>query len=162
MDNRATIRIATLDDPGPIAALCLQLGYEADAQALGSRLAYILGDPRQAVFVADLPAARVVGWVHAFIACYLEAKPFAEIGGVVVDATCRRLGIGRRLMVAVEGWARNCGVRSIRVRSSVVRAEAHAFYESIGYCMVKEQYTFSKDVYLREAQEPACLSPSIR
>ena len=50
----------------------------------------------------------------------------------------------RRLMEEAEQWARDKGCRSVRLRSNVVRAEAHAFYERLGYSVFKTQKNYRK------------------
>jgi len=49
---------------------------------------------------------RVVGWLHAFVALRIESAAFAEIGGMVVDASGRGQGLGQQLVRATATWAR--------------------------------------------------------
>ncbi len=139
------IRQAVLDDAQALVDLFSQLGYPNEAPGVRQRLAVILADPRQAIYVAEADDSRaVIGWVHVLAVTYLESEPFAEIGGLVVDAACRRLGAGRSLMSAAEDWAHAMHLQAVRLRSNVIRHEAHAFYERLGYTNVKSQYTFHK------------------
>ena len=87
-----------------------------------------------------------MAWVHALPVCYLEADTFVEIGGLVVDSSCRRMGIGQTLMATVEVWARERGFSMIRLRSNSKRTGAHEFYRRIGYEVVKQQYMFVKEL----------------
>ena len=140
------IRPATLADALAIAQLCEPLGYPTDLKDLLPRLEDILAKPDEMVFLAAEPNGQVIGWVHAARVTHLESAPFAEIGGIVVDPLSRRNGAGRHLMAAVEAWARECGLREVRLRSNVTREEAHVFYRMSGYQQIKAQYTFVKAV----------------
>lgn len=137
------IRPAREGDAGRIAALSGQLGYPAAEGDVLGRLRAIGQRPDHAVFVAEA-AGRVVGWVHVYTVATVESPAHAEIGGLVVDEAHRGRGIGRALMQRVEAWARDAGLGTVRLRSNVIRAEAHAFYERIGYAPVKTQKVFAK------------------
>lgn len=140
---RTVIRTAGEWDAESIAVLSGQLGYPTEIGAVRQRLRAIAGRPDHAVFVPEA-AGQVIGWVHVYEVITPESPAHAEIGGLVVDAAHRGRGIGRRLMEAAEDWARGKGLSSVRLRSNVVRAEAHAFYEGIGYTVVKTQKVFAK------------------
>ena len=120
-----------------------QLGYEAAPDDIQLRLSRLLLHDDQQLFVAESGGA-IVGWVHVIRAEYLEADPFVVIGGLVVDRECRRQGIGRRLMLEAEAWARTQRCTVVRLSSSVTRTAAHEFYERLGYTKIKTQYAFAK------------------
>ena len=143
----AEIRTACLSDSEAIGRLCGQLGYPQAIPTVNGRLAEILGKDDQVIYVAVTAGSNeICGWVHALRICYLESEPFAEIGGLVVDAGQRRQGAGRALMQAAEAWAVTQGLKSVRLRSNILREGAHRFYQSIGYVIEKSQYTFVKDL----------------
>ena len=54
------------------------------------------------------------------------------------------MGIGRRLLEAVEEWARAEGCAGVRLVSGASREGAHAFYRSCGYDGGKKQLNFKK------------------
>jgi GNAT superfamily N-acetyltransferase len=147
MDSTYAIRAAKPEDISAIDNLCLQLGYEVDRDDLKLRFYQISNDPEQLLRVAADEGDAVVGWVHALPVCYLESETFIEIGGLVVDFACRRMGIGQALMASVEDWAREGGFSAIRLRSNSKRTTAHEFYRSIGYEVVKQQYSFVKELF---------------
>ena len=82
--------------------------------------------------------------MHALITQVLESPPFVEIGGIVVDSDYRRKGIGKLLIAAAEEWALANALDSVRLRSNIVRPEAHEFYPAIGYIHTKTQKTYQK------------------
>ncbi|NLE76672.1 MAG: GNAT family N-acetyltransferase [Chloroflexi bacterium] len=139
------MRRATPEDAPAVAALCGQLGYPTTAAGLQPRLEDLLARPDHAVFVAQAGSA-VVGWVHAFASHVLEAGSMAEVGGLVVADNQRGRGIGRLLIEQVEAWACDQGLPVVYLRSNTVRREAHRFYQRLGYCLIKSQYAFRKEV----------------
>lgn len=47
-------------------------------------------------------------------------------------------------MDAVETWAKECGIRMIRLNSGMARTEANEFYRKQGFDNEKEQIRFLK------------------
>jgi GNAT superfamily N-acetyltransferase len=143
MNNPPTVRPAEASDAPALAGLCVQLGYPSTPEQVAGRLAEILPRPDHAAFLAEA-GGQAAGFIHVFVCRMVEVDPFLEVGGLVVDETCRGLGIGRALMAAGENWSMERGVLEVRLRSNVIRAEAHRFYESLGYASVKTSFTFYK------------------
>ncbi len=139
-----TIREATPADAAAIARLSGVLGYPAEEDVVRARLERLLARPEDVVFAADLPGAGLVGWLHAAAQETLESGRGCELVGLVVDADHRRLGAGRLLVEAAERWARAHGLDRVSVRSNVVRAESHPFYERLGYTRAKTQHAYRK------------------
>lgn len=138
------IRKVEESDIDGIAPLCSQLGYPCTSEEVIGRINKLMDDDDHVIFIAMNLDGNIVGWVHSYIYKLFYADKAAEIGGLVVDESVRRLGVGYKLMKAVEEWARlkECGV--VGVRSNSKRVEAHKFYQDIGYEKVKEQYRFNK------------------
>jgi GNAT superfamily N-acetyltransferase len=144
--NRSII-IAQVDraDRRAIADLSLQLGYPSGLQEVGRRISQIIRHPDHCAFTAGYQG-KVIGWIHAFYTIRLESEPFVEIAGLVVDHNFRKMGAGTYLIAAVSSWALSRKVKSLRVRSNTIRAEAHLFYERQGFKKLKEQAVFSFDI----------------
>jgi GNAT superfamily N-acetyltransferase len=130
-------------DLSTVRDLSTQLGYPTDDDALARRFARIDGAPDEALFVAD-DGGRVLGWIHVHPRWLLESEPYAEIGGLVVDESARRRGVGRALVSRVEAWAKERGFQRMRVRSNVMRVASHALYASLGYERIKTQHTYER------------------
>ena len=137
------VRAMEPGDATAVAALCGTLGYHATVPEVMTRFTALASSARDQVLVAG-DDGSVVGWVHAFVSMLIESDPFVEIGGLVVSESMQRRGVGRLLMAQTEAWALAHGCREVRLRSNIVRAGAHRFYESIGYRTLKTQYTFVK------------------
>jgi GNAT superfamily N-acetyltransferase len=146
--NDLLIRKAQLADATRIAELSGTLGYPVSAQTMEQRLTRVLKLETHSVFVAETIGA-IVGWTHAAEQEMLELGPRCEIWGLVVAETARGRGVGRRLIEAVENWARERGLEEVSVRSNIIRPESHPFYERLGYTRIKTQHAYRKQ--LRDA-----------
>jgi len=141
---RLRLREATLDDATQMARLAEVLGYGVDGSEMGTRLSQLLARADHIVLVADGGSDELAGWLHGDLQRLLTSSVTCEIQALVVSTTHRRRGVGRQLVAAVEAWALERGAISLTVRSNIVRAEAHAFYPSLGYARVKTQHVYRK------------------
>jgi len=85
---------------------------------------------RHAMFLAE-DAAAAVG--IAFGLLDREHADRAHLGGMWVDPTTRRRGVGRALVDAVLAWARERGFRDIVLWVAEGNAAAAALYERAGF-----------------------------
>jgi GNAT superfamily N-acetyltransferase len=139
------IRDATRADAPRIAELSGVLGYPNSTAAIAERLKRLLARTGDLVLVADqLPP--VMGWVHAAEQELLDSGRRCEILGLVVAAEVRGRGVGRQLVAAVEEWASQRGLNQLAVRSNIVRAESHPFYEQLGFVKLKTQHAYRKQL----------------
>jgi len=145
------IRAMTASDVEQVATLCGQLGYPNTAADVAARFDALAARPPNAVLVAEdarhdagTGGAVILGWVHVQEVLTLETGPWADLGGLVVRDSARGRGVGRLLVRAAEEWAIHRGYPEMRVRSNVIRAEAHEFYRHLGYEVVKTQLNFRK------------------
>lgn len=143
--NDLLVRQAQLADASRMAELSGTLGYPVSSQAMERRLARVLKLETHCVFVAE-KNGEVVGWSHGVEQEMLELDCRAEIWGLVVAENERGRGVGRRLIEAIEKWARDRGLADMSVRSNVVRPESHPFYERIGYTRYKTQHAYRKSL----------------
>ena len=135
-----------------MAALSSQLGYPVPAGDLAKRLARVLERADELVLVASDGESGVIGWVHGAEQRFLEVAPRCELLGLVVDTGHRRQGVGQQLIQQVERWAQSRGLSEISVRSNIVRAESHPFYEQLGYQRAKTQHVYRKLLGFRSFQ----------
>ena len=139
-----TIRRAAGQDAPRLAELSGVLGYPAAAAELGVRLERLLASSQDIVLVAESATGETVGWLHGAEQELLESGRRCEILGLVIDPEHRGQGIGRRLVAAVETWARARDLKQMTVRSNVVRTESHPFFERLGYARAKTQHAYRK------------------
>jgi len=138
------VRAMRAEDASAVAALSTQLGYPSTPEQTARRFERIAGSADQLALVAETADRRVVGWVHFAPVFNLESEPYLELTGLVVDAAHRSRGIGERLVHGGLVWAADSGFAEVRVRSNVVRADAHRFYERLGFKLRKTQKVFAR------------------
>jgi ribosomal protein S18 acetylase RimI-like enzyme len=147
--NAAAVRIRKADaaDAAALARLSGELGYATEVAQMTRRLARVLADDEHRVFVAEAEeGGAVMGWLQVHLTKIIESEPRGEIVGLVVSADVRGRGIGRKLVEAAEAWAKEQGAESVGVRCNTTRAEAHAFYERLGFRAAKTQISFRKGI----------------
>jgi GNAT superfamily N-acetyltransferase len=127
------VREAEPGDAHQIAALLAQLGYPSTGDEVGQRFAYWLPDPMSLILVAE-HSGRIAGCLSLHAIPYLERTGrWARIESLVVDQSSRGHGTGRVLIAAAEDAARRWDCLAVEVTSLRTRADAHAFYERMGY-----------------------------
>ena len=139
-------------DAETIAELSNQLGYPTTRSEIHVRLGEIIESDSHQVYVVEDQSPQLIGWVHVFGTKSLVVSPYAELGGLVVENTYRRKGIGSTLLYAAETWAWQEGYAFIRIRSNTLREDAHQFYLARGYQIEKSQHVFAKNI--REGEKP--------
>jgi GNAT superfamily N-acetyltransferase len=146
MDASLCIVPAAIEDAAEIARLSFELGYPKTTEQTRAALERMLMSPAYFVVVAKAGGGARLGWIAVERRLSLESGESAEITGLVVAATARRMGVGKALVDAAEQWARNAGFDAIRVRSNVTRTESHPFYREIGFRQSKTQHVYIKRI----------------
>jgi N-acetylglutamate synthase-like GNAT family acetyltransferase len=138
------IRDATEADAASLADLLTQLGYPSTPEQTGVRLRRILLDPAWATLLWE-DEGKVFGFGGIQVcASYEHDTPVVKIVALVVDARVRRRGVGAELVAALEQRAAASGAKKVVVNSALHRADAHAFYEKLGYA--RTGLRFGKDL----------------
>jgi GNAT superfamily N-acetyltransferase len=126
-----------------VARLSGQLGYPVSAADAAVHLGQIRASGNEEVFVARAEG-RAVGWIHVLTRHSISTGPLCEIGGIVVDSDYRGRKVGTRLMEAADEWARSHSLTGVRFTSRETRADAHRFYERLGFRVEKTSLIFAK------------------
>lgn len=142
----SSIRDAGTADASALASLAGRLGYPCGAAEMARRMHALKSDERQAVFVAEDDAGRVVGWAQVCGVHRLLSAPFAELSALVVDETQRGRGLGKALTSRALQWTGANGYLLLRVRTNIVREGTHRFYETLGFQREKTQHVFIKTI----------------
>lgn len=137
------IRNARIGDGPALALLAGQLGYPTTAGEVQTRLSRYIDSEEARVIVAEF-RGQVVGWTSIETVDHFYLDRFAEISGLVVDADHRGRGIGHALMREAERWTAGKGLSVLRLKTNIVRVEAHRFYENMGFERTKTRYTSVK------------------
>ena len=116
-----------------LSPLLEALGHPAAADMIERRLQRLAANPNAIVLVLSVDrAVEGLATAHMFETIHAEA-PAAWITALVVSTAARRRGVGSGLVRALERWAQERGAVRISVNSGAHRADAHAFYEGIGF-----------------------------
>ena len=140
------IRPACVSDALAIKTLSRDcLGYDYGEELVKEKTEKLLSDPAHRVWVAELDG-KTVGYLHASDYDVLYAPHMKNILGIAVLPECRRQGIGRLLLAALEEWGKGSGAKAVRLNSGETRTEAHTFYRSCGYAGEKKQLNLKKQL----------------
>src|ERR1700744_3191020 len=115
MDN-VMVRALLADDAEAVAALSTSLGYPTGVSEVRSRIEALARNSDRLALAATVQDV-VVGWIDAAVERHLQSEPAVVIGGLVVRDDMRGRRIGQQLCQAVEEWAVQIGVSTVRVRS---------------------------------------------
>lgn len=85
-----------------------------------------------------------IAYVHAEKYKTLYFNELVNLLGLAVAKDYRRQGVATELIKHVEHWARDNGIKMIRLNSGSSRKEAHEFYRKLGFDNEKEQIRFMK------------------
>ena len=134
------MRDATAADAKVLAPLLGELGYPAEADALASRMRRMLSRDDQRVFVAERDGAALgLLALHVFPVLAYD-RDLAMIMALVVTESARGLGVGRALIERAEAVGKSLGATRLMVTTHVRRADAHAFYERLGFEFTGRRY----------------------
>lgn len=138
------IRPATLTDTPAIVTLNkISLGYNFPFEATRERVKKILSSPFTKLLVADMNG-ETVGYVLAVEYPTTYGVESKNVSSLAVLPNFQGRGIGKKLMEAIELWAKETGAQAIRLSSQVKRTDAHRFYQKLGYENYKDQKAFIK------------------
>jgi GNAT superfamily N-acetyltransferase len=154
MDIR--IRNAGLDDLDTLTALLKQLfsieaDFAVDVRRQRRGLALMLDgcQKHRCIKVAEADG-EVAGMVAAqLLISTAEGGMAALIEDMVVDGRHRGRGIGRRLMAAIEAWARDHGAGRLQLLADRTNFSALDFYDKMGWrptrliCLRRKPFTAS-------------------
>jgi N-acetylglutamate synthase-like GNAT family acetyltransferase len=127
------VRDAIRSDAGAIAGLLAELGFPAPTQFAAERVAFFDAESSSRVQVAEVNG-EVVGLVATHVVPRLDTELLScRVVDIVVAADQRQSGVGRSLVAAAEVEARRQGCRRLDLSSADSWANAHAFYDAVGF-----------------------------
>jgi N-acetylglutamate synthase-like GNAT family acetyltransferase len=134
------VRDATVADVPALAPLLGELGYPAAVDALESRMRRMLSREDQRILVAERDGAVLgVLALHIFPVLAYD-RDLAMIMALVVTERARGLGVGRALIERADAVGKSLGASRLMVTTHVRRADAHAFYERLGFEFTGRRY----------------------
>lgn len=142
-----TIQRARPEDKPDWLRMRMLLWPDQPARELEPDMDKILADPAQAVFIALTPEGRRAGFVEAGTRSYGEGcatSPVGYVEGWYVDEDLRGSGVGRRLVEAAEGWARQMGYTEMGSDTWLDNAASIYAHLKMGYQEVERLVHFVK------------------
>jgi ribosomal protein S18 acetylase RimI-like enzyme len=146
MSMQPFIRFAGPDDAAVIARLFCELGHPATEEEVSARMALFVQLGQEAL-VAEMDAGVVAVTALSVMHVLHRPAPVGRMSVLVVSEALRGRGIGRALVSAAEKRLAERGCGLVEVTSNMRRAEAHAFYEGLGY--ERTSYRFFKTLRAR-------------
>ena len=141
------IREIDISDTKEIQKICkTALGYDVDISTVRNQIKKLSCDNKNHILAVyeDDNIHKVIGFVHAQVYESVYSDTGLNILGLAVDPQFQGRGVGKKLMCCIEKYAMDNGISFIRLNSANHRAEAHKFYENIGYKCDKLQKRFIK------------------
>ena len=139
--SQVIIRPATAQDVDRVAALVETLGGSFDAAGVADRLEGI--DSPQLVAVSEGNVIGLCG-LHVMKALH-RARPVGRITVLAVDVPWRKKGVGKLLVDAAERYFREIGCELLEVTSNNKLADAHAFYDRLGFEQTSKRFAIRLD-----------------
>ncbi|HEY1430576.1 MAG TPA: GNAT family N-acetyltransferase [Stellaceae bacterium] len=127
------IRPCTSDDGVAVSTLLGELGYAVSIRQATEQVVELSKTRADPIFLA-LADGQVLGLLALHLCRMLQyASPIVRVTALVVDQRARHRGVGKLLMEHAEQMGSAAGCEFVELTSAMDRAEAHAFYLSIGY-----------------------------
>jgi GNAT superfamily N-acetyltransferase len=115
------------------ALFTLEPDFVPDATRQRRGLAMLLGDPRATILVAERRDGVVGMATVQLVVSTAEGDLSALVEDVVVEEGLRGEGIGRRLVLAIEEWARARNATRLQLLTEADNEPAIRFYERVGW-----------------------------
>jgi len=138
-------RRMTPGDTLAIVDLTRQLGYPLASEQILQNIVAVMSNKDHDAFVA-IHGDKVIGWVGVAYSIQIEAVPYCEIRGLVVDDAYRSKGIGKLLVEMAKQWGKEKGNDKLRLRCNIKRTETHLFYQRLGFKEAKQQKVFEIEI----------------
>lgn len=140
--------LLSADDPDWLG-LRLALWPDASPSEHLEEMAGFLAEPeRFAQFIARDEQGKASGFVEASIRHdYVngtETSPVAFLEGLYVRPSARRQGVARRLVQAVEQWARSRGCSELASDTSFRNRTSRAVHERLGFVETERVVYFNR------------------
>jgi GNAT superfamily N-acetyltransferase len=116
------------------ALFALEADFTPDPARQRRGLAAMLADPaRRAVLVAERDGALVGMVTGQVVVSTAEGGPSVLVEDLVVEEAARGAGLGRALVAAIEGWARERGATRVQLLVDEENLPALGFYRRLGW-----------------------------
>ena len=144
------IRVIQQKDAEVIKNICeSELGHKTTVSLIRQRIEELSHNDHYYIMVFDDDHThQVLGFIQAEKYNLLYGGNGWNIIALAVEPNAQGHGIGKQLLLSLENHAKKLGYTFIRLNSNIVRTEAHAFYQHLGYHCDKSQKRFIKHITL--------------
>ena len=129
-----SIRRATKDDAEAIANLYRELNTLSPVSVLPERIDAVANSENTYLLVCD-DAGEIIATALVCLCqdVMFDNQPFALVENVVVNADCKRAGIGKSMMDYIEAFCLEQDCSKIMLQTSSGNQNARDFYTAMGY-----------------------------
>jgi N-acetylglutamate synthase-like GNAT family acetyltransferase len=138
----AAIRSAKVEDSPQIAALLGQLGYPSESEIVRKKISLLSSGGADRIWVAEFQG-KVVGLLAFHLTPLLHVSGSLGRITAVVGKNSGEKG-SETVIETAERWAWERDCTRIEVTSGEQRAQAHQFYQDLGYALEAKRFTKRK------------------
>lgn len=152
MDSYQT-KIASVDDLDVVATLfdSYRQFYEQQPDPVAARdfIRERIERDESVILLALNEQGEAMGFCQLYpLFCSIEAKPIYQLSDLYVVPAARKLGVGRRLLLAAEQLSAAHGKVRMELTTARNNRAAQSVYESLGWVRDEIYYAYSKRVSL--------------
>jgi ribosomal protein S18 acetylase RimI-like enzyme len=145
------IRPATINDITQLAQLfdAYRQFYEQvpDLALATTFIAERLNKQDSVILVAENTEKQLIGFCQIYPSfCSVIAEKIGVLYDLFVDASARKTGAGRALMLAAQEYATSNGFARLDLSTAKTNINAQKLYESLGWVRDEVFYAYSKEI----------------
>jgi ribosomal protein S18 acetylase RimI-like enzyme len=146
-----TIRKASIEDLNQLAQLfdLYRQFYEQspNVELAKTFIAERINNKQSVIFVAENSDKNLIGFCQIYPSfCSVAAAKIGVLYDLFVDASTRKTGAGRALMLAAHEYAAKNGMVRLDLSTAKNNHAAQALYESLGWARDEVFYAYSKEL----------------
>ncbi|HCL56592.1 MAG TPA: hypothetical protein DHW82_06240 [Spirochaetia bacterium] len=103
-------------------------------------------DKKTSKLLVVIENEKIIGYAFLAEVLFMGFGKYIELQQIMIDKTFRNHGIGKKLLKRCEEWCREKGYSKIMLASRVHLSSSHAFYQKMGYQIVRQSYFFQKEL----------------
>ena len=139
------LRSVVKEDAQGVRKLAEELGYPSSDEKVLEILKTVIQHDDHRMIVAE-NGDELLGYIHMVNSLSVGSDRFVEIAALSVLDEYRKKGIGKALIEESKKMAEEKGIEYVRIRSNIIRQEAHKFFEQRGFRNLKTQEVFVKKI----------------
>lgn len=110
---------------------------------LEDKILDVLNHDDEKIFIAVCDD-EVIGYIYVNIYDVLYQEPIANVVSFILNMNKKHNGVGKTLIEAAENWAKDKGIKKVRIVSDVNRTHGHSLFKKLGYVINETDFEFKK------------------